>query len=71
LNDSSHPESQASQAGTKVSAARSAARNSRTSDLSSAAPAGSGLAGGSSVVLPMVRISSAQGFTNCCPKRHL
>ena len=60
LNDSSHPESQASQAGMNISAARSAARKLRTSDLSSAAPAGSGLAGGRSRPLRMVRLTSAQ-----------
>ena len=59
LNDSSQPESQASQAGMNRPAVRSALKNSRTSALSSAAPAGSGLTGGSSVALPMVRISSA------------
>src|SRR5215470_16249493 len=55
LNDSSQPESQASQAGTKRPAARSPARKPRTCDLSSAAAGGSGLTAGKSVPLRIVR----------------
>jgi hypothetical protein len=55
LNDSSQPDSQASQAGTNRPAARSPARNWRTSDLNAPAAAGSGLTGGKSVPSRILR----------------
>ena len=58
LNDSSQPESQASQAGMNRPAVRSAAKKpGPPPELRGAA--GSGRTGGSSVTLPMVRLSSA------------
>src|SRR6266700_597513 len=65
LNDSSQPESQASQAGTKRPAARSPARKPRTADLSSAAMAGRGLAGSFDEFSPFPPIADYAFLSDC------